>query len=99
MQEIVKELRSKLPNSKLIIIGHTPYDRPKLEPIYKHNNEMLKQMADNKNIYFFDLSSQMVDSKGVQLANMFRPDHVHLSAQGYGVWDHTMRPLFEKLLN
>jgi len=99
LQEIVKELRSKLPNSKLIIIGHTPYTISRIQTAATHNNQVLKSMADNNNIYFFDLTSNLTDSSGNQLANMFRTDHLHLSAQGYGVWDQVMRPTFEKLLN
>lgn len=99
LEEIVRELRSKFVSSKLIIIGHTPYNmKPEINQASKHNNLELKKLANNKDIFFVDLSPQLTDSKGDQLSQMFRDDRLHLSLNGYTVWHNTMKPLFEKLL-
>ena len=100
LETIIKDLRTKFASSKLIIIGHTPYNmKPEINQASKHNNIELKKLANDKDIFFIDLSPQLTNSKGDQLVQMFREDRLHLSLNGYTVWHNTMRPLFEKLLS
>ncbi|CAG2170871.1 unnamed protein product [Oppiella nova] len=97
-EEIIKELRAKFPTSKVIIIGHTPYIIESISERSKQINVDLKKFADEKDVFFMDLSPHMVDSKGQQLPQLFKSDHLHFTPEGYKVWQQVMGPLFERLM-
>ena len=98
LEEIVNELRAKFPASKVIIIGHTPYIIQSISERSKQINAELKKTADEKNVFFIDLTPHLVDSKGQQLPKLFKSDHLHFTLEGYKVWHQIMSPLFEQLL-
>ncbi|CAG2172097.1 unnamed protein product, partial [Oppiella nova] len=101
LEEIIKELRSKFTVSKVIVIGHTPYhddDRRKdVSEVSKQINVELKKFADEKDVFFLDLTPHLVDSKGQQLPGLFK-DGLHFTLEGYKVWHQVMNPLFERLM-
>jgi len=94
--EIVKQLRTKLPNSKIISLGITPRSDPDGETKAKHINALIAKNADEKHVFFLDMASHFLDSNGKEKAELFK-DGKHLSSAGYQIWYQTMEPLFEKL--
>jgi len=97
-KEIITELRAKSPQSKLIVVGHTPYGDHASNEKSKQINAELKRVADDKTVFYIDISSHLTDASGKQLDSMFRTDHVHLSTAGYKVWSDLMGPLFDRLM-
>ncbi len=97
-QRIIDELRSRFPYSKMIIIGHTPYNNRKVDEIAKQINLELLEMVNNSSIYFINLTQHLVDRYGKRLSIMFK-DGVHLTKDAYDVWHQVMRYLFERLLS
>ncbi|XP_054166592.1 platelet-activating factor acetylhydrolase IB subunit alpha2-like [Oppia nitens] len=96
--EIIRELRSKFPLAKVIVMAHTPYTDPSISQRSKQINNELKKLADNQNVFFIDLTSRLTDGNGHQIAKLFKSDHLHLSIDGYNVWHEVMKSTFERLL-
>ncbi|CAG2172333.1 unnamed protein product [Oppiella nova] len=97
--ETIKELRAKFPEAKVIQMGHTPYGSHLQE--YNETqkvNEELKKIDDGKDVFYFDITKEMLDDQGKQIADMFQPDREHFTEKGYQVWDDAMGELFDKLM-
>jgi len=94
--EVIKQLRNKCPESKVINIGITPIKDIKLDLKAKQINELLKKNADEIQVFFLDLTPHLVDSNGHQKTGPFK-DGLHFTAAAYRVWHQTMKPLFDKL--
>ncbi|CAG2117880.1 unnamed protein product, partial [Medioppia subpectinata] len=82
-QEIVRELRAKFTAAKVIIIGHTPYTNTLISERSKQINVELKKLADNRSVFYIDLTPYLMDSSGHQIPKLFLGDHLHLSLEGY----------------
>ncbi|CAG2105420.1 unnamed protein product [Medioppia subpectinata] len=101
LKEIITELKAKFTDTGIIVIGHTPYHnddrRPDVSEVSKEINRELKKFADEKTVYFLDLTPSLVDSSGQQLPGLFK-DGLHFTLDGYRVWHRVMGPLFERLM-
>lgn len=91
------EVRKRLPDSKLIVLGIKPsLARWQLWPQMKQaNDELAAYCATTPGCHFVDVSRVMLDNAGQPLAALFDEDGLHLNAQGYERWSALVRPLIE----
>jgi len=97
---IVHKLRAKLPNTKVLILGIFPRGADPSDARRKVNektNEIVKKLADNKTVFYQDLSEAFLEDDGT-LSRMIMPDLLHLSKQGYTIWAETIEPNVKKLM-
>ncbi|MCX5776923.1 MAG: GDSL-type esterase/lipase family protein [Candidatus Firestonebacteria bacterium] len=93
---IVKMLREKLPDSKILIIGVTP--RGKGGPEKKDRkeivicNKIISKLADGKKIKYLDLSPKLVEKDG-SISKDIMPDLQHFSEKAYQIWADEMNPV------
>ncbi|CAG2109110.1 unnamed protein product [Medioppia subpectinata] len=92
--EIITELLTKMPATKILLLGNLPAPWPDQ---CKELNALLAKLANNKNIFFLDMWSAFVNKTGKQIANLFLPDGVHPNESRYEVWQKTMDPVLRKL--
>lgn len=99
VQTVVKQIRERLPATKILVLGIFPRSekfsaqRGKLLQI----NQALAKVTDGKTTYYLDFGSQLVEADGSISKNLM-PDYLHLSPQGYEIWAQAMEPKLKELL-
>ncbi len=94
----VNAIREKAPNARILLLGifpagNTPNDqnRPKIAA----TNEIIKDFADNKTVFYEDLGPKFLTPTGV-LERDIMADFLHPTAKGYQIWADAIRPYLEK---
>jgi lysophospholipase L1-like esterase len=99
VQAIVKQIRTRLPETKLLVLGIFPRgktfsaQRGKILQI----NQALAKLADNNMIHYIDFGSQLIEADG-SLSKEIMPDYLHLSEKGYTIWAEAIEPKLKELL-
>lgn len=88
VQAILDRLKTKCPDSKILLMaifprGEKPDDE--LRRLNDEANKLIEKMADGKKIVFKDIGKQFLDDKGV-LKRELMPDFLHPNEKGYAVW-------------
>ena len=96
---IVRKLRERLPNTKILLLGIFPRgenftpQRGKLTQI----NQVIAKLDDGANVHFLDIGHRFLNSDGTLPAEIM-PDYLHLSPQGYEIWADAIEPKLAELL-
>jgi lysophospholipase L1-like esterase len=96
---IVKSLREKLPESKILLLGVFPRGekpgsiRDKLAAV----NEKISKLDDGKMIKYLDIGKSFLQEDGT-IARDVMPDFLHLSPKGYRIWADAMEPTLQAML-
>ena len=99
VQAIVKQIRTRLPETKLLVVGIFPRaktfstQRGKILQI----NQALAKVADGQMIHYIDFGSQLIEADG-SLSKEIMPDALHLSEKGYTIWAEDIEPKLKELL-
>jgi lysophospholipase L1-like esterase len=99
IEAIVKRLRDKLPQTKVLILAIFPrgaQPNPQREKNAKAS-ELAAKLADNKTVYFLDIGPKFLGDGGT-LGKEIMPDYLHLSPQGYEIWGATIEPTVAQLM-
>jgi beta-glucosidase len=110
IRAIVCTLRSKLPQTKVLILAIFPRgsnDQRKdktqdaaYNPLWAKNdtvNRMISKFADGKTIFYLDINKAFLNDQGV-LTREVMPDLLHPEKKGYALWAQAMEPTLVKLL-
>jgi len=99
VQSIVKQIRERLPDTKIILLGIFPRgqnfstQRGKVLQI----NQALAKLDDGKTIFYIDFGSQLIENDG-SISKTIMPDYLHLSEQGYEIWAKAIEPKLRELV-
>jgi beta-glucosidase len=99
VQAIVRTLRQRLPNTKILLLAIFPRgenfnaQRGKITQI----NQVLQKLDDGKNVFFQDIGHRFLESNG-RLPAEIMPDYLHLTEQGYQIWAEAIEPKLNELL-
>ena len=99
VQAIVKQIRSRLPETKILLLAIFPRaetfssQRGKILQV----NQALAKLDDGKNIFSVDFGSQLIEADG-SISKTVMPDHLHLSERGYEIWAQAIEPKLKQLL-
>lgn len=97
---IVRRLRDKLPETKVLLLGVFPRDekenakRVKLTEV----NEKIASLGDGKMISYLDIGKNFLNDDG-SISREIMPDLLHLSPKGYAIWADAIEPTLRKLLD
>ena len=97
IKEILTELRAKMPNAKIILLGILPRTPANLDTKVHKTNSIIAKDADDTTIFYLDMANHFEDSNNVEVLGLY-VEGLHLTAKGYEVWYETMEPLFKKLI-
>ena len=100
IQFILSELKNRLPETKVLLLGIFPRDADsegKHRVLNDEINAKIEKFADNKNVFFLDISDKFLDENGV-LPESIMPDLLHPNAEGYKVWADAMEPKIKELM-
>jgi lysophospholipase L1-like esterase/alpha/beta superfamily hydrolase len=100
---IVKLLREKLPETKIIILRCFPgcYGGPNPtshRAILERASDIVSGIADGKNIFYCDANHVFLNADG-SISKEMMPDWLHPSPEGARAWARAMEPLLSKLMN
>ncbi len=97
---IVKELRQRLPETKVLLLGIFPRGqkpdatRAKLEEV----NRQVSRLDDGSHVTYLDIAKAFLNPDGT-LSREIMPDYLHLTAKGYRLWADAIEPTLWRLLN
>lgn len=96
IEAVVKALRIKCPQSKILLLGILPSVNTPLE---KTNaiNAITAKLADGNMIHYQDFGSKLLDKDGKLLPGMLA-DAVHLNRKAYEIWGDEVGPTIAKLM-
>lgn len=100
VKSVVNALASKLPESKILVLGLLPRegsadDEKRVE--VEETNALFKDLANNKTVFFKDLSKAFVWPDGTLRSALFW-DYLHPTEEGYEVFARALVPELKKLL-
>jgi beta-glucosidase len=114
IKAIVCQLRTKLPETKILILAIFPRGSAEqmkdkksdavLNPQWAKNNEasmLASKIADNKMIFYLDINKKFLKEqlyKKSVLTREIMPDLLHPNEKGYQIWAETMEPTIVKLM-
>jgi lysophospholipase L1-like esterase len=96
---IVRRLREKLPNTKILLLAIFPRgenfnnQRGKILQV----NQVLQKLADEKNVFWVDFGYKFVTEDGL-IPRELMPDYLHLSPKAYGIWAESIEPRLKQIL-
>lgn len=96
---IVTQLRQRLPNTKIILLGIFPRGKtfsPQRGKILQVN-QALEKLDDGKNIFYIDFGSRLIEPDGSIAPTMMR-DALHPGEHGYEIWAESIEPKIRQLL-
>lgn len=99
IQAIVKELRTRLPGMKILLLGIFPRaenmtaQRGKLAAI----NQVIQKLDDGQNVFYMDIGYKFLEKDGILPASIM-PDYLHPNAKGYEIWAEAIEPKLAELL-
>lgn len=92
IERIVKSIKGKLPNTKVLVLGILPRGRAQDEvrKSIAKVNEIIAKLDNGKDVKFLDIGNTFIDKTGdVPLENM--PDLLHLSPKAYKLWADSIK--------
>ncbi len=99
VDKIVKAVREKLPQSKILLLGIFPREtansvrRKKVTVV----NEVISKLDDGKNVFYLDIGDKFLDEKG-DIPKDVMGDALHPTAKGYDIWYDAMKPKLDELM-
>ena len=97
---ITKQLRDKLPETQVLLLGIFPRGANKDDNRRKVNekaNAIFKKLADGKHVHYLDIGAKFLEEDGT-LTRKIMPDLLHLSEEGYTIWAESIEPTLKKLM-
>ena len=99
VKAIVAELRKRLPEAKILLLGVFPRSekpdeaRAKLKKV----NEQISKLDDGDKVHYLDIGSSFLEDDDT-ISKKIMPDFLHLSPEGYERWAAAIEPSLKKLL-
>jgi lysophospholipase L1-like esterase len=105
VKAIVGRLRSKLPDSRILLLGIFPRGADRdphqvsaaADPRPAVVNRRLATLADGKAVVYLDIGDRFLDEKG-RITKAIMPDFLHLSTRGYRIWADAMEPTLWEMM-
>jgi lysophospholipase L1-like esterase/acetyl esterase/lipase len=103
IEAIVKIVREKLPDTKIILLRCFPgsYDGPyptSHRAILERASDIVSGLADGKNIFYCDVNHLFLKMDG-SINHELMPDYLHPSPEGAKLWAQAMEPLISELMS
>lgn len=100
IQAILKELKKRLPKTKVLLLAIFPRGKDgndKLRKLNDSTNKIVSAYADDQHVFYLDINDTFLTDEGV-LTKEVMPDLLHPHEKGYRMWAKAMEPTVKKLL-
>lgn len=97
---IVGEVRRRLPETKILLLGLLPRQNAYFSGRIQRINALLARLDDGDAVHFPDIGAefQAHPGQGDVFRELYHQDQLHLVKKGYEVWAEAMQPAFDALL-
>lgn len=99
VEAIVAELRKRLPESDILLLGVFPRsEKPDAirEKLQKVNERIAK--LDGEKVHYLDIGKAFLQEDGT-ISKEIMPDFLHLSPKGYELWAEAIEPSLSKIVD
>ena len=103
---IVARLRTKLPDSKILLLGlfprgaslvpSQPFAEP--DPRVARVNERLAKLVEDLSVTYLDIGERFLDKEG-HVSKVIQPDFLHLTRKGYQIWADAIEPTLWEMMD
>ncbi|MEO6034603.1 MAG: platelet-activating factor acetylhydrolase IB subunit [Verrucomicrobiota bacterium] len=96
---VVKEIQTRLPQSKLLLLAVFPY-KQKGDPMrdkVAEINQGISKLAEKGKVTFLDINQKFLEPDGT-LSTEIMPDLLHPNEKGYQIWADAMEPTLVQLM-
>lgn len=100
VKAIVEKLRTKLPETKVLVLAvfpRGPNNDDRLRKVNQGTNAIIAKLADDKDVFFQDIGPKFVDADG-NLSKEIMPDLLHLNNKSYRIWAESIEDNVKKLM-
>ena len=100
VKRIVEKLRSKLPQTKILLLATFPRGPNPQDPrrqVNEASNEIVSKLADGEMVLYLDIGKNFLEPDGT-LTREVMPDLLHLSPQGYKIWAESIEPVVAQVV-
>lgn len=94
----VLELRKRLPQMKILLLGILPRNNEGMTRIGQSVNQIIKLLDNGETVRYLDMSEQFYSGNGQFVTELYTSDLIHLSEAGYRKWASVMSPLVNEML-
>jgi lysophospholipase L1-like esterase len=97
---VVQEIRTRTPNSKLLLIGVFPRREQPTDPYRKkitQLNNIISGLDDGRHVFYLDVGQHFLSSDA-KISTEIMPDFLHLTTAGYKIWADAMQPKIIELM-
>jgi len=100
-RRFVNLINDRLPQTRLIFVTIKPSgQRWTLWPEMNRANALIRDLCKAADrLSLADLAPPLLDSEGKPDDDLFLGDRLHLSPNGYAVWNETLRPILSEILS
>ncbi|MFA6286194.1 MAG: GDSL-type esterase/lipase family protein [Opitutaceae bacterium] len=96
--KIIGLIHAKAPSSKVLLLGVLPRQNAFFTNRTAALNKELSTYATKNKIQFIDASAKFLNAEGAIAPALFKPDQVHLTAEGYTILADAIQPSVTALL-
>jgi len=100
VKAIIEKLRTKLPETKVLVLAIFPRGANKDDEKRKVNegaNAIIQKMADGRMVHYLDIGPKFLEADGT-LSKDVMPDLLHLNEASYRTWAESTEPKLKELL-
>jgi large-conductance mechanosensitive channel len=93
-QQFVKKVHDALPDTRIVFVAIKPSIRRwHLVDKMREANRLVRAVTEkDERLVYVDVDGPMIGSDGKPRAELFKPDGLHLNAEGYKLWSALVRP-------
>lgn len=100
IERIVSDLRSRLPDTQVLVLGILPRHVSPHNEMRKRNeevNQLIATLDNGETVHYLDIGANFLKEDEAIRADLM-PDLLHLNPAGYRVWAEAMEPTIKRLL-
>ena len=100
IEVILEQLKSKTPDTKVLLLGIFPRGATPEVPqrvVNRETNELIAKFADGQRVHYLDISDKFLEDDGT-LSKEIMPDLLHLNQKSYRIWAESIEPKVAELL-
>ena len=97
-KEFVSKIHADLPDTRILFLPIKPSpSRWKQYPTQSKANASIKELSQGgKHLEYVDLVTPMLGSNGEPRPELYQPDKLHMSPEGYAIWNDVVRKYLDE---